>query len=93
MANGLVFSADGTVEGNSGCNAFSGPYTAIGTSMTIGPLAVTRAACASPSLDTQEQQLLTALQRVASWEANDDGITLRDWSGATMVTQTPSSGQ
>ena len=76
-----MFHPDGTIEGNAGCNTFSGPYTAIGTSMTIGPLATTRMACSSPALDTQEQQFLTALQSVATWEA-DDGITLRDWGGA-----------
>ena len=45
--------------------------SAIGTSMTIGPLATTRMACSSPALDTQEQQFLTALQSVAAWEADD----------------------
>jgi heat shock protein HslJ len=79
-----VFLRDGTIEGNAGCNAFSGPYTAVGTTMTIGPLATTRMACSSPALDTQEQQYLTALQSVAAWEA-DDGITLRDWDGSTKV--------
>ena len=85
-----VFHLDGTIEGNAGCNAFSGPYTAVGTSMTIGPLATTRMACSSPALDTQEQQFLSALQGVATWEA-DDGITLRDWGGSTKVTLTPAS--
>jgi len=87
-----VFHPDGTIEGNAGCNAFSGPYTAIGTSMTIGPLATTRMACSSPALDTQEQQFLTALQSVATWEA-DDGITLRDWGGATKVSLIAASRQ
>lgn len=82
-----VFLRDGTIEGSAGCNVFSGPYTAIGTSMTIGPLATTRMACSSPALDTQEQQFLTALQSVAAWEA-DDGMTLRDWGGATKVVLT-----
>lgn len=85
-----VFHLDGTIEGNAGCNAFSGPYTAVGTSMTIGPLATTRMACSSPALDTQEQQYLTALQSVAAWEAGD-GITLRDWGGSTKVSLTAAS--
>ena len=87
-----VFHPDGTIEGNAGCNAFSGPYSAIGTSMTIGPLATTRMACSSPALDTQEQQYLVALQSVATWEAND-GITLRDRDGAEKVALTAASGQ
>ena len=87
-----VFHPDGSIEGNAGCNAFSGPYTAAGTSMTIGPLATTRMACSSPALDTQEQQLLTALQSVASWEV-DDGLTLRDWDGVTKVILTMAPGE
>jgi heat shock protein HslJ len=87
-----VFHPDGTIEGSAGCNAFSGPYSAIGTSMTIGPLATTRMACSSPALDTQEQQYLVALQSVASWEAND-GITLRDRDGAEKVALTAAPGQ
>ena len=58
--------------------------------MTIGPLATTRMACSSPALDTQEQQFLTALQSVATWEA-DEGITLRDWGGAMKVSLTAAS--
>jgi heat shock protein HslJ len=87
-----VFLPDGNIEGNAGCNAFSGPYTAVGTSMTIGPLATTRMACTSPALDTQEQQLLTALQGVATWEV-DDGLTLRDWDGATKVVLAMARGE
>ena len=87
-----VFNPEGTIEGNAGCNTYSGPYTAIGTAMTIGPLATTRMACSSPALDTQEQQFLTALQSVATWEA-DDGITLRDWGGVTKASLTAASGE
>jgi heat shock protein HslJ len=86
-----VLRPDGTIEGDAGCNAFSGPYHASGTTMTIGPLATTRMACTSPAFDTQEQQLLTALQSVSTWE-EDDGIVLRDTGGSTKVvlTRTPS---
>jgi heat shock protein HslJ len=87
-----VFLPDGNIEGNAGCNAFAGPYTAVGTSMTIGPLVTTRMACTSPALDTQEQQLLKALQSVATWEV-DDGLTLRDWDGATKVILTMARGE
>ncbi len=90
MSAATLFLQDGQASGDAGCNTFSGPYTAIGTSMTIGPLATTRMACSSPALDTQEQQHLTALQSVATWEA-DEGITLRDLGGAMRVSLTAAS--
>jgi hypothetical protein len=37
-------------------------------------------------------QLLAALQSVATWEV-DDGLTLRDWDGATKVVLTMARGE
>jgi heat shock protein HslJ len=81
-----VFSLDGTIAGDSGCNTYSGPYTVSGWSMTIGPLASSRAACSTAELSTQEQQYQAALQAVTSWATDADGIVLRNASGATLVT-------
>jgi heat shock protein HslJ len=81
-----VFSLDGTIAGDSGCNTYSGPYTVDGWSMTIGPLASSRAACSTADLNTQEQQFLAALQTVTSWTTDANGIVLRGASGTTLVT-------
>ena len=81
-----VFSLDGTIAGNSGCNTYSGPYTVSGWSMTVGPLASSRAACASAELNTQEQQYQAALQAVTTWATDANGIVLRNAGGASLVT-------
>jgi heat shock protein HslJ len=81
-----VFDLDGSIEGSSGCNTYSGPYTVSGWSMTIGPLATSRAACSTAELNTQEQEYLAALQAVTGWATDANGIVLRNASGATLVT-------
>ena len=67
-------------------NTYSGPYTVSGWSMTIGPLASSRAACSTAELNTQEQQFQAALQAVTSWATDPAGIILRGTSDATLVT-------
>jgi heat shock protein HslJ len=81
-----VFSLDGAIAGDSGCNTYSGPYTVNRRSMTIGPLATSRAACSTTDLDAQEQQYLAALQAVTDWATEANGIVLRNASAATLVT-------
>jgi heat shock protein HslJ len=85
-----TFSVDGEVEGSSGCNRYSGPYTVDGDAMTVGPLATTSMAC-SDALDGQEQLYLTALQTVTSWTGDSSGISLLDGDGITKVTLAPGS--
>lgn len=54
----LVFSADGTLNGQADCNRFSGAYSQeSGFAITIG--AITEAFCGEDSLDQQYLQLLT----------------------------------
>jgi len=57
----LEFPAEGQVAGNASCNRFSGPVTIAGDSITFGPQAVTRMACAD-SVMGQESAYLEALQ-------------------------------
>jgi heat shock protein HslJ len=57
----LEFPAEGQVAGNASCNRFSGPVTIAGDSITCGPQAVTRMACAD-SVMGQESAYLEALQ-------------------------------
>src|SRR4029077_11947564 len=40
---------DGEARGTAGCNAFFGPYTTSGTSLTFGPIGATRLACQGPA--------------------------------------------
>ena len=45
----LDFVDDGRLTGETGCNSFNGPYQSDGDAISIGPLAVTRAACPDPA--------------------------------------------
>lgn len=85
-----VIDVSGSIEGSTGCNSYNGPYTVDGWAMTIGPLAMTRAAC-SDELGTQEQQFVAALQTVTSWAADGVGIVLRGADGQSKVTLAPAS--
>jgi len=78
------FTAD-AVSGSGGCNDYTGPYTLSGTTVKIGPLAMTRKACAQATMD-QETAFLLALQSATTVEQTGGIVTLRDASGATQVT-------
>jgi putative lipoprotein len=80
-----TFRASGQVEGSTGCNAFSGPYTVNGNSMSIGPLLSTSAACGSSLMETQQQQYLNALQNTATWSVDSGALMLRDATQDLMV--------
>jgi heat shock protein HslJ len=56
----LQFAQPGQVAGNGSCNRFSGTVTLSGSTITFGPLAATRMACADP-INAQETQYFYAL--------------------------------
>lgn len=84
----VKFDSEGRVSGSSGCNMFSGSYSDDGTTLSIGPLATTRLACAIPILQ-QEQAFLTALQASTQYELTSEQLTLRNPEGATQVVLLP----
>ena len=82
----ISFSGDGTVEGNAGCNTFSGSYTVDGSNLTFGPLASTKMACEGAK-GTLETAFLGAIQATTTYEITDAG-ELKLTSGATTLTFT-----
>jgi heat shock protein HslJ len=74
------------ISGNSGCNTYSGPYTATATSIEIGPLASTRRACADPAVGDQEQQYLAALGLATTYRVAGDRLDLLRDGGTIAVT-------
>lgn len=82
----ITFGDDGTVSGNTGCNSFSGSYTLDGDSLEIdSDVAATMMACEDASQQL-EQEFLTALGQVATWERSGTTVTLRDPAGSTQLT-------
>ena len=82
----ISFSGDGTVEGNAGCNTFSGSYTVDGSNLTFGPLTSTRMACEGAK-GTLETAFLGAIQATTTYEITDAG-ELKLTSGAATLTFT-----
>ena len=72
----IQFNSDGTVGGSSGCNQYSGNYTASGSSLTINtPLASTMMMCAQPVM-VQESAYQAALGTVKAYTVSGDKLTL-----------------
>jgi heat shock protein HslJ len=65
-------------SGYAGCNQFSGSYTLSGNSLTFGPLAMTRMACATG--DALERSYSTALEQTTAFKVTSKGLELRQGS-------------
>jgi heat shock protein HslJ len=88
----LNFGADGNVNGNAGCNRYSGAYQAENQTLTVGQLVTTMMMCASPEgVMEQETKYLAALQKAATYSIDGNMLTIRDASGATQVIATPAA--
>jgi len=88
----LNFGADGNVNGNAGCNRYSGAYQAENQTLKVGQLATTMMMCASPAgVMEQETKYLAALQKAATYSVDGNMLTIRDASGATQVIATPAA--
>lgn len=77
--------AVGTVQGHTGCNNFNGPYRAGGTTVTFGPLAVTRRACADANVSEVERRMLEALQAADAYHIDEGGLQLRAGGTIRMI--------
>lgn len=73
------------VTGYSGCNRFNGRYAYEAGYLTIGPLVVTRKACASHVGDG-ERAFLALLGDTRRATATHLVLSLRDGTGAVLVT-------
>ncbi len=81
----LHFIEDGRVAGDTGCNRYSGSVEISGTSISFGPMAGTRKACA-PALMDQEMKFYQAVAKVVSWEVPGTGLLhLKDADGNTLI--------
>ncbi len=79
----LTFRADGRVAGHSGCNRFSGAYSAQASHVRLGPLAATRMACRAPQM-IQERAFLAVLERARLFRLEGGRLSLYD-AGGTRV--------
>jgi heat shock protein HslJ len=80
----LLFAADGTVSGSTGCNTFHGTYTLSGDSLSFGPLATTRKACEQEVM-TQEQAFVQAMEQVTGFSIEGSQLTLVDAGDSALL--------
>jgi heat shock protein HslJ len=82
--------ARGRVNGNDGCNSFSGSYELDGSKLTFGPLAGTKMACGSPA-DEVSREVNAALARVRGYELAADTLRMKSADGETVLSYTASN--
>lgn len=74
------------INGNGGCNNFSGPYHVSGTNISIGALASGFSFCAEPEgVMDQENQYLTALGSSNTFRYEGNRLEFRRWDGTMTV--------
>jgi len=81
----LNFGDDGRVAGETGCNSFNGPYVSEDASISIGPLAVTRAACPDPARAAMETAYLAALDGAARYSIDEHVLTFYGQNDEVLV--------
>ncbi len=79
----IVFKEDETFSGFSGCNTFSGSYTATGASLILSNMVVTQMACDKTGVEALVLKNLTARVKAFS-SINYGGIALKDGTGNTV---------
>ena len=76
-----VFSEDGSLSGNSGCNSYNTSYTVADNNISISEqIAATMMMCPEPVMQ-QETAYLAGLTAATTYEISDDTLTLVDASG------------
>ena len=70
----------GAVSGDAGCNTFRGAYVVDGKGVKIGPLALTRKACAEDVMK-QEREFLSALASAITWSVEGDTLDMHRADG------------
>jgi heat shock protein HslJ len=74
----VTFGNDGRLSVSSDCNSCQGTYTLTGSTLTVGPLACTRAFCGEASLDTKFTNILQQAQTIS---VEDDELTIQSAAG------------
>jgi heat shock protein HslJ len=81
----LIFSEEGSVAGNNGCNNVMGTYQPVHDHLNLSPLATTRMACKGAA--QQDAQTFTkALTHVEHFLVKGDALYLTDEQDETVIT-------
>lgn len=80
----ITFSEDGKIEGNVGCNGFSGEYTVEGNTITFEPIVSTLMFCEGPVGD-QETTTLNVLAETVTFVMEGDTVTITSADGSSVI--------
>ncbi|MEZ4596018.1 MAG: META domain-containing protein [Chloroflexota bacterium] len=80
---GVSFGEDGMATGSGGCNRFTGPYTAEGDSLSVGPLASTRMSC-GVTTDDLETSYLNALEAAVGFVISGQDLVISTSTDQTL---------
>jgi heat shock protein HslJ len=80
----ITFGMDAYLSGSSGCNTYSATWQSDGTTLTVGPIAATRAHCGT-DVDALESRYLGLLQVATSWSLNGSALEVVTSAGSTLV--------
>lgn len=83
----LVFGEDGNVNGNVGCNSFSGNYEAAGSEISFDQMLTTMMACEDTIME-QESGVLSALNGTLTFKVDGNTLTLFAADGSSAVVLT-----
>jgi heat shock protein HslJ len=89
-APAMLTFADGTFNGDTGCNVLNGNYTTegdAGITFELGPM--TMRACLEDDITAQEEALVAGLAVVTDMELDDDELALLDDTGAVRFVFLP----
>ena len=81
----LSFHPEEYVQGSTGCNTFGTNYTVHEGDFRLDEVHHTSYDCETPRLREQDEVLLAALARIASYRPADERLTFDDASGATLL--------
>lgn len=72
------------VSGDAGCNRFTAAVSHGPTTLTFGPAATTRMACAEPGRADFERAFLSLLPQLTRWRLEGDRLTLATADGRVI---------
>lgn len=84
----LNFGDVNDINGNSGCNSYSGSYSVNGSTLQIRGVISTGALCGA-EIDQQEQSYLSTLPSAGSYDLQGGQLVIRDLSGAEILRYNP----
>jgi len=84
------FGVDGRLNGDSGCNSYSGPFIQDGSTIRVGELLSTRRACIDADRQRQEGRVLAILQGETIVRYERDRLNVRSSDGTLELARTDS---